>query len=198
MVGRFTAATRAFAIVLTLAAVAACASFPLLSAKSTPPADRLAATQPMRTALKGDKETARLKADREPLARPRYVVSVKPEIFTVRPEIFAARHPVAPAADNSLKRRDATYGVASFYYQGSRTASGEKFNPRDMTAAHRHLPFGTRVRVTELASGKSVTVRINDRGPFVPGRIVDVSKSAAEQLGMVERGVAKVKLDVVN
>jgi rare lipoprotein A len=66
-----------------------------------------------------------------------------------------------------------------------------------LTAAHRTLPFGTRVRVTHLASGRSVTVRINDRGPFVPGRVVDVSVLAAETLGMTEQGVAKVKLDVI-
>jgi rare lipoprotein A len=66
-----------------------------------------------------------------------------------------------------------------------------------LTAAHRTLPFGTRVRVTNLATGRAVTVRINDRGPFIAGRIVDVSQAAAESLGMVERGVAKIKLDVV-
>jgi rare lipoprotein A len=87
--------------------------------------------------------------------------------------------------------------MASFYKQGSRTASGEKFNPRELTAAHPTLPFGTRVRVTNVNTGRSVTVRINDRGPFVRGRVIDVSHSAAESLGMVGQGVAKVKLDVV-
>ena len=77
------------------------------------------------------------------------------------------------------------------------TASGEKFNAGELTAAHRTLPFGTRVRVTDVATGRSVTVRVNDRGPFVPGRVVDVSQGAAESLGIVGRGVAKVKLDVV-
>jgi len=66
-----------------------------------------------------------------------------------------------------------------------------------LTAAHRTLPFGTRVRVTNVATGRSVTVRVNDRGPFVPGRILDVSHFAAETLGIVGQGVAKVKLDVV-
>jgi len=92
-------------------------------------------------------------------------------------------------------------GLASFYGNGSghgpRTANGEKFDPGELTAAHRTLPFGTRVRVTDVATGRSVTVRINDRGPFVGGRVVDVSTSAAETLGIVGRGVAKVKLDVV-
>jgi rare lipoprotein A len=96
---------------------------------------------------------------------------------------------------------EASSGLASFYGHGqghgSRTANGEKFNGRELTAAHRTLPFGTRVRVTNVATGRSVTVRVNDRGPFVPGRVIDVSHAAAEQLGMVGRGVTKVKLDVV-
>jgi rare lipoprotein A len=66
-----------------------------------------------------------------------------------------------------------------------------------LTAAHPTLPFGTKLRVTNVASGRSVTVRINDRGPYVPGRVVDVSYSAADKLGMVGTGLAKVKLDVV-
>jgi rare lipoprotein A len=88
-------------------------------------------------------------------------------------------------------------GLASFYGNDLQTASGERFNPRAMTAAHRTLPFGTKVRVTDVRSGRSVTVRINDRGPFVPGRVIDVSQAAAEELGIVGRGIAKVKLDVV-
>jgi peptidoglycan lytic transglycosylase len=87
--------------------------------------------------------------------------------------------------------------VASFYSHDSGTASGEKFDPHELTAAHRTLPFGTRLRVTNLANGRSVTVRVNDRGPFVRGRTVDVSASAAEALKMTERGVANVKVDVV-
>ena len=94
-------------------------------------------------------------------------------------------------------KEGASYGLASFYGEGSETASGEKFDPRGMTAAHPTLPFGTRLRVTNVSNGRSVIVRINDRGPFVAGRAVDVSSSAAERIGMVERGVAKVKLDVV-
>jgi rare lipoprotein A len=90
---------------------------------------------------------------------------------------------------------DASYGIAS-HYNDTRTASGEKFNAKDLTAAHRTLPFGTRLRVTNSVTGKSVTVRVNDRGPFVRGRVVDVSPAAAEQLGM-RSGLAKVKVDVV-
>jgi rare lipoprotein A len=90
-----------------------------------------------------------------------------------------------------------SYGLASFYSEGTRTASGEQFNPNAMTAAHPNLPFGTKLRVTDVATGRSVVVRVNDRGPFVPGRVVDVSYSAAASLGITGRGTAKVKLDVV-
>ena len=87
--------------------------------------------------------------------------------------------------------------MASFYGHDTQTASGEKFDPGQLTAAHRSLPFGTRVRVTNMANGRSVTVRINDRGPYIRGRTVDVSSSAAEALRITERGVVNVKLDIV-
>lgn len=98
----------------------------------------------------------------------------------------------------AAKRQFASYGIASFYSEEQKTANGENFNPKALTAAHPTLPFGTRVRVTNLATGRSVTVRVNDRGPFVSGRVVDVSHSAAETLGIVEKGITKVKLDVVH
>jgi rare lipoprotein A len=79
---------------------------------------------------------------------------------------------------------------ASYYQHGSRTASGERFNPNGLTAAHRSLPFGTQLRVTNRANGRSVVVRVNDRGPFVRGRGLDVSRGAANALGMVGQGVA--------
>jgi rare lipoprotein A len=91
----------------------------------------------------------------------------------------------------------ASQGLASFYSEGTQTASGEKFDANELTAAHPTLPFGTKLRVTNVTNGQSVTVRVNDRGPYVPGRVVDVSYSAARTLGMVGGGVAKVKLDVV-
>jgi rare lipoprotein A len=91
----------------------------------------------------------------------------------------------------------ASYGVASFYVEGTETASGEKFDPHELTAAHPTLPFGTRLRVTNVATGRFVIVRVNDRGPFIPGRVVDVSYAAAQTLGIIGRGIAKVKLDVV-
>lgn len=88
-------------------------------------------------------------------------------------------------------------GVASYYadkFNGRRTASGEAFSNGAMTAAHRSLPFGTMLRVTNPANGKSVVVRVNDRGPFHAGRVVDLSKNAASQLGLVQRGSGRVEL----
>jgi rare lipoprotein A len=85
-------------------------------------------------------------------------------------------------------------GHASWYALHSRTASGEMMNPSEMTAAHRSLPFGTKVLVENLSNGHSVVVRINDRGPFVGGRIIDVSKAAASVLGMLGSGTARVKV----
>lgn len=91
-------------------------------------------------------------------------------------------------------------GAASYYgreFHGGATASGEKFDMNALTAAHKTLPFGTRVRVTNLANKKSVVVRINDRGPFVKGRIIDLSYAAAKKIGMVEAGVVRVEISVV-
>ena len=107
------------------------------------------------------------------------------------------KHSPVAARRDAGGAKTASHGVASYYTEGTKTANGEKFNTLEMTAAHPTLPFGTKVRVTNLSSGKSVTVRVNDRGPYVQGRIVDVSYSAADALGMVGKGVAKVKLDVV-
>jgi rare lipoprotein A len=90
-------------------------------------------------------------------------------------------------------------GKASWYsLPGNRTACGEKMNPRAYTAAHRTLPCGTRIKVTNRKNGKSVVVRVNDRGPFVRGRIVDVSKSAGAKIGMLGSGVATVSVAVVD
>jgi rare lipoprotein A len=88
-------------------------------------------------------------------------------------------------------------GIASYYWQGQMTASGARFNPNAMTAAHRTLPFGTRVLVTNQSNGRTVTVTINDRGPFIKGRIIDLSKAAAGVLGMHGQGLARVSVSVV-
>ncbi|MBY0225573.1 MAG: septal ring lytic transglycosylase RlpA family protein [Hyphomicrobium sp.] len=95
-------------------------------------------------------------------------------------------------------RSHALDGIASYYWQDQMTASGEVFDKRAMTAAHPTLPFGTLVAVTNLRNGKKTVVRINDRGPFKPGRIIDVSEAAAEILDMQARGLAPVKLEVVS
>jgi rare lipoprotein A len=118
-------------------------------------------------------------------------------IVTHRRVASVKRHtPFAPRK-NSAETQIASHGVASFYTEGTETASGEKFDTHDLTAAHPTLPFGTKLRVTNVATGRSVTVRVNDRGPYVAGRNVDVSYSAADALGMVGAGVAKVRMDVV-
>lgn len=88
-------------------------------------------------------------------------------------------------------------GKASWYELTSMTASGERADPNALAAAHRSLPFGTRVRVSNLANGKEVVVRINDRGPFVRGRVIDVTRAAADKLGFRKQGVARVKIAVV-
>jgi rare lipoprotein A len=85
-------------------------------------------------------------------------------------------------------------GVASYYWQPQALASGGRFNPNAMTAAHKTLPFGTKVRVTDKSSGRSVVVTINDRGPYIRGRIIDLSKAAAGSLGITGRGVAPVSV----
>lgn len=92
-------------------------------------------------------------------------------------------------------------GKASFYadkFEGTPTASGEKYRHSKLTAAHRTLPFGTRVKVTHITNQNSVEVVINDRGPYVEGRIIDLSKSAAEQLGFIHQGLADVKVEVID
>jgi rare lipoprotein A len=91
-------------------------------------------------------------------------------------------------------------GKASWYggrFQGRLTASGERFDQDELTAAHRTLPFHSRVRVTNLENGRSVEVRINDRGPYGPGRIIDLSRAAARVIGMIERGVVPVTVEIL-
>lgn len=93
------------------------------------------------------------------------------------------------------------YGLASFYadkFEGHITANGEKYSHSKLTASHLTLPFNTKVKVTNLSNNKSVVVRINDRGPFVKNRIIDLSKSAAEKIGLSKSGVVKVKVEVVD
>ena len=91
-------------------------------------------------------------------------------------------------------------GGASYYgkqFHGRRTANGESFNMNSMTAAHKTLPFGTKVKVTNRSNGKSVVVRINDRGPYVGGRVIDLSRAAAAKIGMLNSGTARVSLAIL-
>ncbi|MGB9824543.1 MAG: septal ring lytic transglycosylase RlpA family protein [Candidatus Hydrothermia bacterium] len=108
---------------------------------------------------------------------------------------------VISCAPRVSKRTYVEIGIASYYgkeFKGRRTASGEIFDPEKLTAAHPRLPFNTYVKVTNLENGRSVIVRINDRGPFKNGRIIDVSQKAAEILGFKNRGICKVKIEVVS
>jgi len=121
----------------------------------------------------------------------------------------AAAPPAAPASAAQAASASAfakaepagvTRGKLSWYgrrFAGQPTASGESFDPEALTMAHRSLPFGTRVRVTNRKNGKSVVVRVNDRGPATPGRIGDLSLAAARQLGMLRRGVIDGRLEVL-
>lgn len=119
-------------------------------------------------------------------------------------DITQIEPPVEPEAKPEPDRattRALGSGVASYYgrrFHGRKTANGERFNMNAMTAAHKTLPFGTKVRVTNRRNGQSVIVRINDRGPFTPGRTIDLSRAAASQIGLIQRGHAKVTLDIVS
>lgn len=109
--------------------------------------------------------------------------------------------PAGDAADETEAGKALGAGVASFYgrqFDGRRTASGERFDMGDFTAAHRTLPFGSKVRVTNAANGRSVVVRINDRGPFHGGRLIDLSQAAAARLGLVARGSGRVELALLD
>lgn len=156
------------AVILAAVSLAACARSSVVSQRSDVRASRQASLQ----------------HDRTP-------VSVQTRVAVTR------KHTPFASRNDTAETKMASQGVASFYSEGTQTASGEKFDARQLTAAHPTLPFGTRLRVTDVNTGRSVTVRVNDRGPYVPGRIVDVSHSAAAELGMIGKGVANVRLDVV-
>jgi rare lipoprotein A len=109
-------------------------------------------------------------------------------------------HKTATKSKPSRKAKPYQVGTASWYgsyFEGKETASGEPFNMYDLTAAHPTLPLGTYVRVTNVRNGRAVVVRVNDRGPVVDGRIIDLSYEAAQMLGMKRRGIQWVRLDVV-
>src|ERR1700692_4670286 len=161
--------TRLFAVTLAGSLLAACAQSSVVTRNSEfAPTSRQASLQPRQTA----------------------------SLLTHRRMASTKRH--TPFARHNNGTKVASQGVASFYTEGTETASGEKFDTHDLTAAHPTLPFGTKLRVTNVSTGRSVTVRVNDRGPYVPGLVVDVSYSAAGALGIVDKGIANVKLDVVH
>jgi len=108
--------------------------------------------------------------------------------------------PVAPVPELAPRVMAVKKGQASWYgpgFYGGRTANGERLKQGTLTAAHPHLPFGTRVRVTNLWNGRSTVVRINDRGPFHGGRVIDLAHGAANVLGLISSGIADVKLEVL-
>ncbi|TWC07027.1 rare lipoprotein A [Bradyrhizobium macuxiense] len=158
---------RLFAVVIGAASLAACAQSSVVSQRSQALASRPASAEPTRASS------------------------------ATRTHVATAHRHAPYAARKTADSKVASQGVASFYSDEQETASGEKFNAHELTAAHPTLPFGTKLRVTDVKTGRSVTVRVNDRGPYVPGRIVDVSYSAAQSLGMIGKGVANVRLDVV-
>jgi peptidoglycan lytic transglycosylase len=167
----FRKAVQLFGVALTAAALAACAQSPAVTNRS----ELLSAG---RQASLEDKRNSSL-------------------VTNKRVAVMRKGHAPLAADKHAAETKASSYGLASYYAEGAQTASGETFNPNALTAAHPNLPFGTRLRVTDVATGRSVVVRVNDRGPFVPGRVVDVSYSAAASLGIIGRGTAKVKLDVV-
>ena len=109
--------------------------------------------------------------------------------------LFACHRKSIPSGEGNIVTET---GYASFYsdsFDGKPTSNGEIFRQNKLTAAHKKITFGTNVKVTNLSNNKSVIVRINDRGPFVSGRIIDLSKTAAKQIDMIDAGVAKVRIE---
>jgi len=124
-----------------------------------------------------------------------------PLVAKVPPPADASPAPLVAKVPSPSQPRVVETGLASWYgpgFHGKLTASGEVFNQEKFTAAHRTLPWGSRVKVINLANGKSVVVQINDRGPTVKGRIIDVSRAAARALGMVEAGTTTVQVELLS
>ncbi|MDZ7800378.1 MAG: septal ring lytic transglycosylase RlpA family protein [Trueperaceae bacterium] len=140
-------------------------------------------------ALSACAPASRTAAGPQPPASPDTEVAATPEPTAATPESAAAP---------TLAHDWVEEGQASWYgpnFVGRPTANGETFDPQRLTAAHPSLPFDTRVRVTHLATDRSVVVRINDRGPFKPGRVIDLSRAAAEAIGLISSGVAAVRIE---
>ncbi len=152
---------------------------------------------PMAASSAATPDTASVSVDPATSAAVVELVPVQPteELAAPAPAPTIAPAPASAPQETTIGRGSASYYAAKFH--GRRTASGETFNNRAMTAAHRTLPFGSKVRVTNPANGASVVVRINDRGPFTKGRMIDVSRAAAEELGLVARGHAMVEMALI-
>ena len=163
-------------------------------------ADGLA--QPASRALKMGPWAVKSAARRGPTGSWSPVVSVTLSVPRAKAAADAANvpHPYGLHGPVPEQNSHAATGLASYYgaSAGEKTATGERFDPSGMTAAHRTLPFGTRVKVTRVDTGDSVVVRINDRGPFKPGRVIDLSEGAAKTLGMTDVGLTNVRLEVLN
>jgi rare lipoprotein A len=117
-------------------------------------------------------------------------------ILPVAIVLIACGFPIPSASAGETKAQSFS-GLCAFYSESGQVASGGRFDPNGLTAAHRTLPFGTRIRVTDAKTGRTVIVTINDRGPFGKGRVLDLSPAAAKALGMIDRGVIYVKADVL-
>ncbi len=127
-----------------------------------------------------------------------FLVLILQNCATRNPDL--KKSPEIKTEKSSFKVTDTFSGMASWYgaeLNGNKTASGERFNMNDLTAAHRTLPFGTKVRVTFPVTEKSIVVRINDRGPFSRGRVIDLSRKAAQEIGLVPYGHGAVKVEVL-
>lgn len=134
---------------------------------------------------------------REAKRAPKPKVAARPGVDHEKTDQAKSDQAKTGQAKSGGGKQHALSGIASYYWQGEMTASGERFDKRAMTAAHPSLPFGTKVKVFCANTGREVVVRINDRGPFKPGRVIDLSEAAAEAIGMQGRGLTLVQLEVV-
>jgi rare lipoprotein A len=174
--------------------IAPAAADPLFSFLDASPTYQYSATPPI-----GAWQTTVVRAPAVAARDPGWTASVAalaPSQLTTGSVARMEQHPLLPGP-RLTGNGHALSGQASFYSEEQMTATGERFDKRAMTAAHKTLPFGTRVRVTRTDTGNSVVVRINDRGPYKPGRVIDLSERAAETLGMTSSGVSPVRLEVL-
>lgn len=167
---------------------------PRLAKHETVKAKNVQANEQAKVALPEKKQAdAKVEAPKSPAQKPQQQASLdtKTPALDKKPEIAVRK----VETEKAYRTTSTQSGMASYYWQGQMTASGSRFNPNAMTAAHRSLPFGTKVRVTNKRNGKSVVVTINDRGPFIRGRIIDLSNAAAGVIGMRSAGVAPVTVE---